>query len=199
MSATATNPLLFQPTQLAAALKHILALEIIGTDAIKAADDALASFEKATGPDRFTLLGTDGQPLTGTIAATQVVAIHDALTGLTWQAVSSTKRYTNDGAADEYAKSLTTLGYTDWRVANELELLSIRDESTCNPAVLPPFRAGVKPAYHWSSSPDPESAVCARGVSFNYGYSDFDHRYVGYHVLACRGGLGAVGGVSPGQ
>ena len=50
-----------------------------------------------------------------------------------------------------------------------------------------------------SSSPDPESADYARNVSFNNGNSNINHRNNDYHVLACRGGLGAVGGVSPGE
>ena len=147
--------------------------------------------------ERWTLLDAGNLVTTNEDAA---VAATDNATGITWLLASSDKHYRNDGPAGAYVKGLATLGYTDWRLPTEPELLNgPRDITAYQPAVHKPFRKGVKPEAHWSSSPDPESAVYARYVSFDDGNSNILRRNGGFRVLACRGGLGAVGGVSPGQ
>jgi hypothetical protein len=191
------NPALFQPTKLAAALKHILALEIIGTDAIQAADDALASFEKAIGPDRFTLLDPTGA---STLNELEAIAAHDALTGITWLLDSSAENFRNDGPAEAYCKDLSTLGRSDWRLPTEPELKSIVDLDNEEKAICAPFIKGAKARYHWSSSPFPGVEDFARVVCFYGGYSSGGHRSFVFPVLACAGGFaGSAGVASPGQ
>ena len=145
---------------------------------------------------RFQLLAPDGSEATD---ETEAVAAIDMQTGLTWTLNSSPERLRNDGPAEQYAHGLTTAGHTDWRLPTEDELRTLVYESVQQGAMVPsPFRAGVKPNWHWSSSPVPGDPGYARIVSFGYGDSSYARRSVVCHVLACRGGV-APAGVSPGQ
>ena len=128
--------------------------------------------------------------------ASEAIGWFDAHTGLDWLA-SSAQEHTHANA-EAYCKALADLGHSDWRLPTIRELLALVDYDQRNPAVDRAIAHLVKAEWHWSSSPVPGNPDCARGVSFGYGYSDYDHRSGAFHVLACRGGV-APAGVSPGQ
>ncbi|GAI62347.1 unnamed protein product, partial [marine sediment metagenome] len=81
----------------------------------------------------------------------------DLATGLMWPA-SGNKCACNEGLplnwedAITYALDLTFAGFTDWRLPNIIELLSIIDFSLANPAIKdPPFK-NTQSLHYWSSS-----------------------------------------------
>ena len=163
-------------------------------------DQAVLAYLAGTG-ERYIKVSADDQPLPddATQETSAWSATFDCATHTTWQLCSSFQRYSNHGPAEKFAKSLSTCGKSDWRVAEIEELESIRELANFPAVPNPKYFPSVNDEWHWSSSPDPESAGYARYVSFGGGGSDVNHRDYAYHVLACRGGLGAVGGVSPGQ
>ncbi|MCP4364575.1 MAG: DUF1566 domain-containing protein, partial [Planctomycetes bacterium] len=83
--------------------------------------------------------------------------VTDNLTGLMWiQSPGTTTR--NWDAAIDYCNALTTAGYTDWRLPNYMELLSLVDISQSDPP-LPaghPF-SGLVTSSYWSGSTSAES------------------------------------------
>lgn len=192
-----TNPFLFQPSQLAAALSRLLSAAgniEFPAEAVNDATHALAQHQLAIS-DRFVLRDADNNDTVDTAAA---LTCYDRQTNLTWQRVSSADRYEHADAIT-HAASLDFAGFKDWRLPTILELESIRDLSVFSPAVAAPFRQGVRPNWHWSSSLVPEVVDYARGVYFLNGYSYLYDRGFEAFVLAVRGGAGAVVGALPGQ
>ena len=91
--------------------------------------------------------------------------VTDNLTGLMWPRNANLLggNLTWEGAL-EYANNLTLCDYTDWRLPNWMEFMSLIDQSQYDPA-LPaghPF-TNVQPGRYWSSTSDPlnTAALCA--------------------------------------
>ncbi|MCI5114030.1 MAG: DUF1566 domain-containing protein [Candidatus Electrothrix sp. AW1] len=79
-------------------------------------------------------------------------------------------------------------GYTDWRLPNFNELISIVEEQ-CNAPAINLNRFPNTPGFHvWSGSPYAPYSDYAWLVNFNDGFSDFDSRYNFYAVRLVRGG-----------
>jgi hypothetical protein len=79
--------------------------------------------------------------------------IIDTKTNLHWQdnsAVKDTARNYADSLT--YCHDLTLAGFSDWRMPNINELLSISDYSRNNPSINPIF-VNVKDSLYWSSTP----------------------------------------------
>ena len=94
----------------------------------------------------------------------------DTKRGLMWQddkSVTTTELSWQD--AKNYCKNLTFAGYSDWRLPNEDELLSITDDSRYKPAIKKEFKY-VNSSWYWSSTPYVSSSKYAWFVYFNYGY-----------------------------
>ncbi len=114
--------------------------------------------------------------------------VTDNLTGLMWiQNPDATTR--NWDTAIDYCNALTTASYTDWRLPNYMELISLIDISNHNPA-LPsghPF-SNVQSNYYWSATTYAGSTSYAYIVSMNYGNVGSGDKPLTRNVWPVRGG-----------
>ena len=93
----------------------------------------------------------------------------DSKAKLMWQDNSDVVKYKNWSNALEYCHNLTLGGYSDWRLPNIRELLSIADKRKYNPAIYSTFK-NVVSGYYWSASTDASNTSNAWIVNFKYGY-----------------------------
>ena len=99
--------------------------------------------------------------------------VRDTKLGLMWQdnaAAKSTKKKWK--SAKKYCQNLSFGGYSDWKLPNHDELLTIVDYDRYDPAIMPSFK-NVASIYYWSSS----QYVCATKGAW---VVDFKYGYVGY-------------------
>ena len=104
--------------------------------------------------------------------------IHDAVTGLEWQAEPTDPMPWQD--AIDYAAALDLGGHTDWRIPTIEELITLIDYSRTSPASsFPdmPFK------WFWSSSSDVCFSIYAWIVIFNDGYV---HNYAKNRAIHAR-------------
>ena len=112
---------------------------------------------------------------------------YDKNTGLTWQdnkAAATVKK--NWSGAKEYCKNLTLGGYSDWRLPEYSELLSIVDYTKYKPAIKSGFKH-VSSNIYWSSSQSVLNSSDAWIVDFYRGdlYDNFEsHKH---YVRCVRG------------
>ncbi len=93
----------------------------------------------------------------------------DSKTNLIWQDnIDSKKKNVKWANAVRYCKDLRLDGYTNWKLPNIIELLSIVDKSKYNPAIYSTFK-NVSPLYYWSSSPYVSNPINSWGVDFGTG------------------------------
>ncbi len=112
--------------------------------------------------------------------------VTDSRTGLMWQddAVSSTMTWS---AAITYCEDKVLGGYSDWRLPNQRELLSIADRSRYNPATNSVFVNTASDGY-WSSTANVGSTGYAWGVSFDGGYTYANIKNNDYYARCVRSG-----------
>ena len=137
--------------------------------------------------------------------------ITDQNTGLMWEKKSrdgTIHDYTNQYSwANAFAVHLMTLnssafaGYTDWRVPNHQELVSILDLERISPSVHPVFNTACAPGCnvtscsctrsdnHWSSTSDAHDGTRVWDMDFTNGDSDNNFKTNFFPVRAVRGGL----------
>lgn len=112
--------------------------------------------------------------------------VTDSRTGLMWQddAVSSAMTWSE---AITYCEDKVLGGYSDWRLPNQRELLSIADRSRYNPAISSVF---INTASHnyWSSTTYVYDAVYAWNVIFNDGYTYAFNKSNNYYARCVRSG-----------
>ena len=119
--------------------------------------------------------------------------VSDSATGLQWQDDSDAKTtLTGWAAAIDYCENDLTLGsYSDWRLPNKNELLSITDRSRKDPSIdVSVFQNTVLTAasYYWSSTTSASSTETAWFVRFTHGYPDYYAKNNNYYVRCVRGG-----------
>jgi hypothetical protein len=121
------------------------------------------------------------------------VVVTDNATGLMWVADGNsagcfsggTKTWTQAIAS---AEGLTFAGYSDWRLPNVKELLSIVDYWRSNPAIDPTYFPHTQPLIYWSSTTY-ISGGNAWGVYFlSGGLSTLDKAVNNEYVRPVRGG-----------
>ncbi len=114
--------------------------------------------------------------------------VYDNLTGLMWTKNADIKS-TNGADAITYCNTLVYGGYSDWRLPNVNELLSLIDLSQ-RPAVPDghPF-SDVLPVPYWSITPDASDSGKAWLVDFRYGRTASSVKTMGSPVLPVRSGL----------
>ena len=107
--------------------------------------------------------------------------VTDNTTSLQWQddAVGSTMKWQE---AIDYCENTLTLGnYSDWRLPNKKELLSIVDYSKYGPSIDSQFQ-NTTLSYYWSSTTHANDTGNAWIVNFNDGYTGYytkdNNRYV---------------------
>ena len=105
----------------------------------------------------------------GVIKSGDIVTDND--TGLIWQD-SSDIQDLEWKEAITYCENLTLEGYSDWRLPNKNELLSIVDLEKYNPAIKDGFE-NTKNSWYWSSSSDANGDDYAWFVGFYYGDTSY--------------------------
>jgi len=118
--------------------------------------------------------------------------ITDKATGLMWAKDGNGAGCNNGatiawGAAITFAEGLTFAGYSDWRLPNVKELISIIDYSRNNPALNPIF-TNPKSGYYWSSTTGKAFTVFAWYANFIEGNTSVAEKTSTYYVWCVRGG-----------
>lgn len=112
--------------------------------------------------------------------------ISDKGTGLMWQQTSDgTERSWEDALA--YCEACTDAGYSDWRLPNIRDLLSIVAYDGMDPAIDTGFFTSVTDDY-WSSSSDLDFWSYAKLVDFHDGEVQSGEKKWAHHVRCVRGG-----------
>lgn len=116
----------------------------------------------------------------------------DDVTSLQWQDdysdnAGNIKTATWAGAID-YCEASTLGGYTDWRLPNAKELLSIVDYATYNPAISSVFRNtnSNNNKYWWSSTTNAKHTSSASSVEFYNGITQSFSKTFTYNVRCVR-------------
>jgi len=99
----------------------------------------------------------------------------DNITKMMWQKSDDSKKRSWENAK-KYCKTLHFAGFSDWRLPNIDELVSITDKNSVHPTIYPEFKA--KQVYYWSSSSvvKPNEKSNAWGVLFKYGYNRWNNK-----------------------
>ena len=114
--------------------------------------------------------------------------VMDTSTGLTWQQATPDNLMTWEEALS-YCETLNLGNYTDWRLPTIMELLSLVDHSSYNPAINTTYFPDTVSSFYWSSTTGALYTHYAWGVYFYYGDDYyFSKNYNYYHVRAVRGG-----------
>jgi hypothetical protein len=124
--------------------------------------------------------------------------VKDTATGLTWQGClagkssascdqGSAATFTWQEAVD-YCESLTWAGYSDWRLPEIHELVSIVDYTKDNPAIDETAFPATSSDYFWSSSSLAGSSSSAWYVYFDYGSVNANNESSASYARCVRGG-----------
>lgn len=98
----------------------------------------------------------------------------DALTGLQWEEMASSRRM-NWTDAVAYCVNQRTGGVSGWRIPNLIELQTLVDFTISAPPLNATAFSGVDAADFWSSTPDAGNVVNFWNVYFSsYGFSNYD-------------------------
>jgi hypothetical protein len=122
----------------------------------------------------------------------------DAITGLAWQEVPSSTALSwgsaaTSGTAQAYCATASTGGHDDWRLPSLVELLSITDHSTQNPAIDSSAFSGTPGAEFWSSTPLAGSPGNAWLVNFLGGGTGPDATTAAHFARCVRGSSPSAG------
>lgn len=122
--------------------------------------------------------------------ATSSVTV-DNRTGLMWvtnpvdAGISGTPNW--EGAIT-LCEGLTYAGFTDWRLPNINELVSIVDFSRQSPSINKAYFLNTQTSYYWSSTTYVPSSSFAWLVYFNNGHMVYYDKTNSYYVRCVRGG-----------
>ncbi|WP_415407796.1 PKD domain-containing protein [Sulfurovum sp. CS9] len=128
--------------------------------------------------------------------------VHDLATGLEWQDNTDAKTIKKNWIeAINYCEALTLGSYTDWRLPNQKELLTINDRSRYNPTIDSTVFQNIDPstASYWSSTTrilHPET-IDAWHVHFMIGYNYYDRKATFRNVRCVRGESAIPGNIPP--
>ena len=116
-------------------------------------------------------------------------------TGLMWKRCAEGQTWTGStctGNATVYtweeAVALTSnfAGYDDWRIPTEEELLSLVDQTVCNPAIDKTVFPNTPSSAFWSASADAGDSDYAWYVHFYDGYAGYYDKDDPFQVRMCR-------------
>ena len=112
--------------------------------------------------------------------------VTDSKLGLMWQDNSKAKTVKKKWkSAKKYCQNLSLGGYSDWRLPNYDELLTIVDYDRYDPAIMPSFK-NVASSLYWSSSQPVSDAKVAWIVYSKYGYTNSSTKSYEYFVRCVR-------------
>ncbi|HLA47649.1 MAG TPA: DUF1566 domain-containing protein, partial [Nitrospinota bacterium] len=113
--------------------------------------------------------------------------ITDNVTGLIWQKEddNTTRTWSNAGT---YCDNLTLGGQSDWRLPSDMELMSIVNYETYNPAINTTYFPNTNSSSYWSSTTGASYSSDAWYVSFFYGLVNGSYKSSYYYVRCVRGG-----------
>jgi hypothetical protein len=113
--------------------------------------------------------------------------VTDITTGLMWQQREA-KAMTWEKAL-AYCESLDLSGYSDWRLPNIRELLSLVDDSRDDPSIDTGYFPGCRPSIYWSSTTHALYPGFAWHIEFNDGQvRGGGHKGRRHYIRAVRGG-----------
>ena len=118
-------------------------------------------------------------------------AVLDRETGLVWEKVPSTARFTNWMGASSHCLELTIGGRRGWRLPTIQDLLSLSDQTQTNPALPSGHPFTVESAIYWSATSNALNTNNAWLVFLSSGFVDFFGKTSGPFLAWCvRGGPG---------
>ena len=122
------------------------------------------------------------------------VVVFDRATGLCWAADGDEAGCNNGDTitwanAIAYANGLDFAGFTDWRVPNINELLSILDFSTISPTITEPPFINTVSAEYWSSTTYSGLTTWGYYVIFDNGGCAIKPKTDTYQLRCVRGGI----------
>lgn len=118
----------------------------------------------------------------------------DLATGLMW-AVDGNEAGCNNGGdstwegAIAYANNLSFAGFSDWRLPNILELISIHDYSIDVPALQEPPFSNTKTETYWASTTLNPQTTWAWSVNADDGLTEQHSKLIPKYLRCVRGGL----------
>ena len=114
--------------------------------------------------------------------------ITDNITGLMWQKSPATSTYTWEQAL-AFAENLTASTYSDWRLPNIKELVSLNNETTNAPSINTTFFPTVASTKYWSSTTQfaPGSTSAWFNDFQNSGITSYDLKTVSHPIICVRG------------
>jgi hypothetical protein len=112
--------------------------------------------------------------------------VTDRITGLMWQQYASPQQFTWEEAV-EHCENITYAGYSDWRLPDIMELLSLTDDTRYYPAIDTDFFPDCQSSDYWSATTDAVITDYAWFVGFYFGYvNDGNKTANSYYVRCCR-------------
>ena len=123
------------------------------------------------------------------------IIVNDLNTGLMWEqktAGNTATTYTWENAQiyceDQIGTTGTYAGYSDWRLANVKELVSIvkYDANISAPYIDQTYFPNTQSYYYWSSTTDPDDTDDARNVKFGNGNVDYCSKDDDFYVRCVR-------------
>jgi len=114
--------------------------------------------------------------------------VTDSGTLLMWQQGESSAMTWE--AALSYCEGLVlpTSGYSDWRLPNHKELLTLVDDMRSNPSIDTTKFSGAFSSDYWSSTTYANNTLFAWLVGFSYGYSSYYGKTGAIYARCVRGG-----------
>ncbi|MEW6039998.1 MAG: DUF1566 domain-containing protein [Elusimicrobiota bacterium] len=119
--------------------------------------------------------------------------ITDNRTGLMWVKDGNSAGCNNGGtltweSALTFCEGLSYAGYSDWRLPNRRELMSIVDYGTYNPSINTTYFLNTQSNWYWTSTTYVPDTSYAWGVYFTNGYVGYSVRTNVVYVRPVRGG-----------
>jgi hypothetical protein len=131
--------------------------------------------------------GTTTDNATGLMWVKSGYADTDTTPATTYTADGSWRTYTWANAL-LYCERLDYAGYTDWRLPNIKELLSIVDYGADAPSIDTNFFTNTKSNNHWSSTTGASAPTFAWYVGFSAGNESYNTKTTTYYVRPVRRG-----------
>ena len=118
----------------------------------------------------------------------------DNATGLTWPAFHNSSICNNGNTliwseSIDYPIGLSFGGFTDWRLPNVLELISIIDYGSYNPTIYSTFFTALGTDTCWTSTTSIETGDKGVRVRFGDGTSILSFKVIMYKIRPVRGGV----------